>query len=89
MSLYSVMFNMEIYCTRPYCIENPVLDSTPAPSRPIRAFNNRVLTAFLGAKQEGLASVNFLNILIVSCKTALRIPIFFLVIFKLDRYFLF
>jgi hypothetical protein len=22
-SYYSVMYNMEIYCTRPYCIENP------------------------------------------------------------------
>ena len=22
-SLYSVMYNMEIFCTRPYCIENP------------------------------------------------------------------
>ena len=22
-SLYSVMYNMERYCTRPYCIENP------------------------------------------------------------------
>jgi len=29
---------------------------------------NRVTTAFLGAKQEGLAIVNFLNKLIVSCK---------------------
>jgi hypothetical protein len=28
---------------------------------------NRVTTAFLGAKQEGLAIVNFLNKLIVSC----------------------
>ena len=37
--LYSGMYNMEIYCTRPYCIENLVLDSTPAPSRPIRVFN--------------------------------------------------
>jgi len=48
-----------------------------------------VTTAFLGAKQEGLAIVNFLNKLIVSCKEAVRIPIFFLVIFKLDSYFLF
>jgi hypothetical protein len=35
-----------------------------------------VTTAFLGAKQEGLAIVNFLNKLIVSCKEAVRIPIF-------------
>jgi hypothetical protein len=50
-----------------------------------------VTTVFLGAKQEleeGLAIVNFLNKLIVSCKEAVRIPIFF-VIFKLDSYFLF
>jgi hypothetical protein len=33
-----------------------------------------VTTAFLGAKQEGLALVNFLNKLIVSCKEAVRIP---------------
>jgi hypothetical protein len=46
-----------------------------------------VTTAFLGAKQEGLAIVNFLNKLIVSCKEAVRIPIF-RVIFKLDSYFL-
>jgi hypothetical protein len=45
-----------------------------------------VTTAFLGAKQEGLAIVDFLNKLIVSCKEAVRIPIFF-VIFKLDSYF--
>jgi hypothetical protein len=37
-----------------------------------------VTTAFLGAKQEGLAIVIFLNKLIVSCKEAVRIPIFFL-----------
>jgi hypothetical protein len=37
---------------------------------------NRVTTAFLGAKQEGLAIVNFLNKLIVSCKEAVWIPIF-------------
>jgi hypothetical protein len=37
-----------------------------------------VTTAFLGAKQEGLAIVNFLNKLIVSCKEAVRISIFFL-----------
>ena len=49
---------------------------------------NRVTTAFLGVKQEGLAIVNFLNKLIVSYKEAVRIPIFF-VIFKLDSYFLF
>jgi hypothetical protein len=35
-----------------------------------------VTTAFLGAKQEGLAIVNFLNKLIVSCKETVRIPIF-------------
>jgi hypothetical protein len=40
-------------------------------------YRNRVTTAFLGAKQEGLAFVNFLNKLIVSCKEAVRIPIFF------------
>jgi hypothetical protein len=33
-----------------------------------------VTTAFLGAKQEGLAIVNFLNKLIVSCKEAKWIP---------------
>jgi hypothetical protein len=44
-------------------------------------------TAFLGVKQEGLAIVNFLNKLIVSCKEAVRIPIFFFFfIFKLDSY---
>jgi hypothetical protein len=48
-----------------------------------------VTTAFLGAKQEGLAIVNFLNKLIVSCKEAVRIPIFWGVILKLDSYFLF
>jgi hypothetical protein len=48
-----------------------------------------VTTAFLGAKQEGLAIVNFLDKLFVSCKEAVRIPIFFLEIFKLDSYFLF
>jgi hypothetical protein len=48
-----------------------------------------VTTAFLGVKQEGLAIVNFLDKLIVSCKEAVRIPILFLVIFKLDSYFLF
>jgi hypothetical protein len=47
-----------------------------------------VTTALLGAKQEGPAIVNFLNKLIVSCKEAVRIPIFW-VIFKLDSYFLF
>jgi hypothetical protein len=37
-----------------------------------------VTTAFLGAKQEGLAIVNFLNKLIVSCKEAVRfLSIFF------------
>jgi hypothetical protein len=45
--------------------------------------------ALLGVKQEGLAIVNFLNKLIVSCKEAVRIPIFWGVIFKLDSYFLF
>ena len=40
-------------------------------------YRNRVTTAFLGAKQEGLAIVNFLNKLIVSCKEAVRIPIIF------------
>jgi hypothetical protein len=50
---------------------------------------HRVTTAFLGAKQEGLAIVNFLNKLIVSCKEAVRIPTFFCCIFKLDSYFLF
>jgi hypothetical protein len=45
---------------------------------------------FLGAKQEGLTIVHFLNKLIVSCKEAVRFPIyFFFVIFKLDSYFLF
>jgi hypothetical protein len=34
-----------------------------------------VTTTFLGAKEEGLAIVNFLNKLIVSCKEAVRIPI--------------
>jgi hypothetical protein len=48
-----------------------------------------VTTAFLGAKQEGLAIVNFLNKLIVSCKEVVRIPIFLGVIFKLDSYFVF
>ena len=38
--------------------------------------NTCVTTAFLGAKQEGLAIVNFLNKLLVSCKEAVRIPIF-------------
>jgi hypothetical protein len=32
-----------------------------------------VTTAFLGPKEEGLAIVNFLNKLIVSCKEAVRI----------------
>jgi hypothetical protein len=36
-SLYRVMYNMEIYCTRPYCIENPYWMSQA--SRPIRVFN--------------------------------------------------
>jgi hypothetical protein len=40
-----------------------------------------VTTAFLGAKQEGLAIVNSLNKLIVSCKEAVRIPIFLLLLF--------
>ena len=35
--LYSGMYNMEIYCTRPYCIENPYW--TSAASRPIQVFN--------------------------------------------------
>jgi hypothetical protein len=35
-----------------------------------------VTTAFLGPKEKGLAIVNFLNKLIVSCKEAVRIPIF-------------
>jgi hypothetical protein len=35
-----------------------------------------VTTAFLRPKEEGLAIVNFLNKLIVSCKEAVRIPIF-------------
>jgi hypothetical protein len=47
-----------------------------------------VTTAFLGAKQEGLAIVNFLNKLTVSCKEAVRIPIFW-VIFKWIVIFLF
>jgi hypothetical protein len=34
-----------------------------------------VTTAFLGVKEEGLAIVNFLNKLIVSCKEAVPIPI--------------
>jgi hypothetical protein len=43
----------------------------------------------LGAKQEGLTIVHFLNKLIVSCKEAVRFPFyFFVVIFKLDSYFL-
>jgi hypothetical protein len=36
-----------------------------------------VTTAFLGTTQEGLAIVNLKNNLIVSCKEAVRIPIFF------------
>jgi hypothetical protein len=48
-----------------------------------------VTTAFLGAKEEGLAILIFSNKLIVSCKEAVRIPIFYFVIFKLDSYFLF
>jgi hypothetical protein len=56
--------------------------------RDIHDQRNRVMTA-LGAKQEGLTIFHFLNKLIVSCKEAVRIPIFFLVIFKLDSYFLF
>jgi hypothetical protein len=44
----------------------------------------------LGAKQEGLTIVHFLNKLIVSCKEAVLFPFYFLgVIFKLDSYFLF
>ena len=43
----------------------------------------------LGAKKEGLTIVHFLNKLIVSCKEAVRFPFyFFVVIFKLDSYFL-
>jgi hypothetical protein len=34
------------------------------------------MTAFLGAKQEGPAIVNFLNKLIVSCKEAVRFLFF-------------
>jgi hypothetical protein len=37
-----------------------------------------VTTAFLGAKQEGLAIVNFLNKLIVSCKEAVLFFLLFL-----------
>jgi hypothetical protein len=33
---------------------------------------------FLGAKQEGLTIVHFLNKLIVSCKEAVRFPFYFL-----------
>jgi hypothetical protein len=40
-----------------------------------------VTTAFLGAKQEDLAIVNFLNKLIISCKEAVWIPIYFIIIF--------
>jgi len=43
----------------------------------------------LGAKQEGLTIVHFLNKLIVSCNEAVRFPFYFFVIFKLDSYFLF
>ena len=44
----------------------------------------------LGAKQEGLTIVHFLNKLIVSCKEAVRFPFyFFFAIFKLDSYLLF
>ena len=39
-------------------------------------YENRVTTALIGAKEEGLAIVNILNKLIVSCKEAVRIPIF-------------
>jgi hypothetical protein len=50
---------------------------------------NRVTTA-LGAKQEGLTIVQFLNKLIVSCKEAVRFPFYFYFfgggIFKLDSY---
>jgi hypothetical protein len=35
---------------------------------------NRVTTAILGAKQEGLAIVNFFNKLMVSCKEAVQVP---------------
>jgi hypothetical protein len=43
--------------------------------RDIHDQRNRVMTA-LGAKQEGLTIFHFLNKLIVSCKEAVRIPIF-------------
>jgi hypothetical protein len=45
----------------------------------------------LGAKQEGLTIVHFLNKLIVSCKEAVWFSFyfFFLVIVNLDSYFLF
>ena len=49
----------------------------------------------LGAKQEGLTIVYFLNKLIVSCKEAVRFPFYIFFwgeggdIFKLDSYFLF
>jgi hypothetical protein len=36
-----------------------------------------VTTALLGEKQEGLAIVNFLKKIIISCKEAVRIPILF------------
>ena len=45
---------------------------------------------FLGAIQEGLTIVHFVNKLIVSCKEVARVPFyFFFFIFKLDSYFLF
>jgi hypothetical protein len=48
------------------------------------------VTAVLGAKQEGLTIVHFLNKLIISCKEAVRFLSNFLgVIFKLNSYFLF
>ena len=35
------------------------------------------MTTALGAKQEGLTIVHFLNKLIVSCKEAVRFPFYF------------
>ena len=42
---------------------------------------------YLGAKQDSLTMVHFLNKLIVSCKEAVRFPFYFFAILKLDSYF--
>jgi hypothetical protein len=47
-----------------------------------------VTTAFLGAKQEDLAIVNFLNKLIISCKEAVWIPIYFIISCRIIVYVL-